>query len=199
MFLSACISFNAWRTYFHSRSMFIEILWYCGFPEFVRCCQRISNSGLVGNIFLKSTLMCGFLGRTLASSVFPIIDQFMTPPSVMPLSISQTAFLVIIRQTQKGMLTQTWKLWLIKLLYVQTLSFLINKFRMFVENFLFLKLCGDMKVMAHETGTCFGFDKKEKYNIRKSLHCTMCTLDSFFFLSTESGGTHCPTSRLSYY
>ena len=30
-------------------------------------------------------------------------------------------------------------------------------------------------------------------------HCTMCTLDSFFSLSTESGGTHCPTSRLSYH
>ena len=129
--------------------------------------------------------MCGFLGRTLASSVSPIIDQFMTPPSVMPLSISQTAFLVIIRQTQKGMLTQTWKLWLIKLLYVQTLSFLINKFRMFVENFLFLKLCGDMKVMAHETGTCFGFDKKEKYNIRKSLQCNYPTLTNSHFPCRE--------------
>ena len=77
---------------------------------------------------------------------------------------------------------QTWKLWLVKLPCVQChFKFYHFLFRMFVENFLFLKLCGDMKVMAHETGTCFGFDKKEKYNIRKSLHCTMCTLDSFFF------------------
>ena len=127
--------------------------------------------------------MCGFLGRTLASSVSPIIDQFMTPPSVMPLSISQTAFLVIIRQTQKGMLTQTWKLWLVKLPYVQCHFKLL--FRMFVENFLFLKLCGDMKVMAHETGTCFGFDKKKKYNIRKSLHCKNPTLTSSHFPCRE--------------
>ena len=43
-----------------------------------------------------------------------------------------------------------------------------------------------------------------------SIYCIICIISAlsamhnvyigqFFFLSTESGGTHCPTSRLSYY